>query len=34
MDQWKRSNLDFERVVVRKSQSLNKKLDSFVVTEF
>ena len=34
MEQWNKSNSQFEKLVLRKSTSINTKIDSFVVTEF
>lgn len=34
MEQWGRSNREFEKIVLKKRTSINQKVDSFVVTEF
>jgi hypothetical protein len=32
MDQWNKSNQEFEKLVLRKSNSINSRIDAFVVT--
>ena len=34
MEQWKKSMVEFEKVVVKKSTTMNNRIDTFVVTEF
>jgi hypothetical protein len=34
MEQWNKSNREFEKVVLKKRNSINTRVDSFVVTEF
>lgn len=32
MEQWKKSNQDFNKLIVRKTKSINTRMDTFVVT--